>query len=101
MPEWRPEWGQQQPEARMASRGGMAAALVVQVLTPVVEAFEQLGIAYCVGGSVASSHYGAPRETHDVDLIAEVRLPHVEPLVAWLQHEYFSDAEMIADALRD
>src|SRR5262250_2082109 len=39
-------------------------------LLPVVEALEMLGVAYYVGGSVASSVTGVARATLDVDLVA-------------------------------
>jgi hypothetical protein len=29
---------------------------IIDALTPVADAFDQLSIPYCVGGSVASSH---------------------------------------------
>jgi hypothetical protein len=36
---------------------------ILQALDPVVEAFEELGIRYQIGGSVASSAYGIARAT--------------------------------------
>lgn len=43
-----------------------------EVLGVVSRALEELGIDYLVGGSFASSHYGVPRSTMDVDLVAAV-----------------------------
>ncbi len=37
---------------------------------PVLKAFERLNVEYYVGGSVASSAFGLPRTTLDVDLVA-------------------------------
>jgi hypothetical protein len=37
--------------------------------------FEDLAIRYEVGGSLASSLYGIPRATQDVDLVAEKVAP--------------------------
>ncbi len=45
---------------------------VMEALTPIVDAFEQLGIAYYLGGSVSSSLHGLARRTQDVDVIADV-----------------------------
>ncbi len=73
---------------------------VINALTPVVEAFEHLGIAYCVGGSVASSHYGLSRETNDIDLVADIHPKHIQPLVERLEDEYYIDAYMIQNALQ-
>ncbi len=69
-------------------------------IKPVVDAFEQLGINYYIGGSVASSAYGIPRTTIDVDIIADLHLEHVQPLVKLLEETYYVDADMIKDAIR-
>jgi len=68
-------------------------------LTPIVEALEQLGVPYHIGGSVASSLYGLPRLTIDVDLVADLRLGHVRPLVKRLQTTYYIDEDMVRDAI--
>jgi hypothetical protein len=36
---------------------------VMEALTPLVEAFDQLGITYYIGGSVSSSLHGLARRT--------------------------------------
>lgn len=72
---------------------------VLDALTPVVEALEALGVAYRVGGSVATSAYGMPRSTLDVDLVCDLRSEQIAPLVAQLAHDYYVDAEMIRTAL--
>ena len=69
-------------------------------LVPLVDAFLSLGIAYNIGGSIASMSYGVTRTTLDADLIAEIRNEHIAPLVERLQHEYYIDADMISDAVR-
>jgi hypothetical protein len=66
---------------------------------PVVAAFERLRVPYFVGGSVASSAYGLPRTTLDVDLVADLRPAHVEPLVGLLEGAYYVSAPMIYEAL--
>lgn len=58
---------------------------IIQALTPLIEAFERLGIAYYIGGSVASSVHGKRRYTQDVDVVAALELKHVQSLVAMLQ----------------
>lgn len=40
------------------------------LLTLFVRPLEELGIRYMVSGSVASTLFGEPRMTHDVDLVA-------------------------------
>lgn len=72
----------------------------VIVLRKVKEAFDTLGIVYLVGGSVASSVYGIPRFTRDVDFVAEVREEHASALVRALGDEFYADEEMIRAAVR-
>lgn len=69
-------------------------------LAPVVEACDQLGIAYYVGGSLASSLHGVPRATNDVDVIAALRPHHADELTKLLSETYYIDARMIVDSLR-
>src|SRR5262249_15210823 len=69
-------------------------------LLPVVEALETLGVAYYVGGSVASSVTGVARATLDVDLVAALPLEQAEALAAALSQDYYIDVEMIHSAVR-
>ena len=78
----------------------MNAAEILAAITPVVEAFEELGVAYHIGGSVASSAYGIVRATLDVDIVADLRLEHVLPLVKQLEDEYYIDADAVREAIR-
>jgi len=70
-------------------------------MAPVLAAFEQLGIAYYVGGSVASSVYGIPRATLDVDLVADLHADQVLPLVQQLQDAYYISEDAAREAIRD
>lgn len=63
-------------------------------------AFERLGIAWFVGGSVASVVYGEIRTTQDVDIVADLAPAHVPALAAALAAEFFVDAEFLAEAVR-
>lgn len=69
-------------------------------LTPVVEAFEQLGISYYIGGSVASSLHGMARATMDVDMIADMKEDHIPGLKAILEDLYYIDEDMMMEAVR-
>jgi len=72
----------------------------VLVVAELARVFDKLGIRYVVGGSVASSLYGIPRATQDVDLVAEVWTSHVDAMVAALIGNFYIDAEMIRDAIK-
>ena len=65
----------------------------------VTQTLEQIGIAYAVGGSRASSLHGVRRSTLDVDIVADMRLEHIPPLVAALSKEFYADDEMMRDAI--
>ena len=78
----------------------MSIEKILVSLFPVVEAFEQLGIDYYVGGSVASLAHGFYRTTADVDIIADIRLKDIQPLVQRLQDAFYIDADMIKEAIK-
>lgn len=65
----------------------------------VTQALEHIGIPYAVGGSLASSLHGVMRSTLDVDIVTDMRLEHIEPLVAALSKEFYADDEMMRDAI--
>ncbi|MDH4240264.1 MAG: hypothetical protein OEW48_11945 [Phycisphaerae bacterium] len=72
---------------------------IIAALDMVIGCFEKLGIAYYIGGSVASSAYGIARATIDVDLVADIKVPQVNLLVKALETGYYIDAEMIREAI--
>ncbi len=65
----------------------------------VTQTLERLGIPYAVAGSLASSLYGVMRSTLDVDIVADMRLEHIQPLVAALSNEFYADVESMRDAI--
>jgi hypothetical protein len=52
-----------------------------QVLLRVIEQLDQLEIPYMVAGSLASSHHGRPRATHDADVVIAPSRP---PSCTWM-----------------
>ncbi len=71
-----------------------------RALLPVVEVLERLGVPYYIGGSVASSFIGIARATQDADLVADLQVPHVDPLLESLQGTYYADRERVEHAVR-
>lgn len=65
----------------------------VEVTFKVTDVFERLGVPYLIGGSLASTLYGMVRTTQDSDIVAEMRLKHIQPLVADLQDEFYVDED--------
>src|SRR5262249_14804511 len=72
----------------------------ILVVAKLARTFDALGIRYVVGGSLASSIYGVPRATQDVDLVADIKLSHLDAIVAALAGEFYVDADMIRDAIK-
>lgn len=57
---------------------------VEELLRHVVETLEEIDVPYALGGSIASTAYGEPRSTRDIDLVAELSTESVA-----LLEEYF------------
>ena len=73
---------------------------ILLAVQPVIQAFEKLSIPYYIGGSIASSVYGMARATLDVDIVADLKINHIAHLNQILEHQYYIDEDMIADAIR-
>jgi hypothetical protein len=78
----------------------MTLAEPIAITLEVTQALDKLGIAYLVGGSLASSVHGIPRSTQDIDLLIELPGRLVEALVAELSPAFYVDRDMILDALQ-
>src|SRR5881398_1925882 len=73
---------------------------LLAALARVVAALEMLGVDYLVGGSIASSVFGEPRQTVDADLLARLLGRHAEPLVQRLSKEFYADLPAIMNAIQ-
>ena len=71
----------------------------ILVVAKLARVFDMLGIRYIVGGSLASSIYGIPRATQDVDLVADIVSSQVDDIERVLKADFYVDAEMIIDAI--
>lgn len=71
----------------------------IAVTLSVIEALEALEVPYLIGGSLASALHGVARTTMDVDLVADLRLEHVETLAQVLSGTFYVDADSIRDAI--
>jgi hypothetical protein len=76
----------------------LAEPIAVTVL--VTDALDALGVTYAIGGSLASAVHGVVRATMDADLVADLRMEHVEPLAQALGDAFYADVEMMRDAVR-
>ena len=73
---------------------------ILSATEPVAKAFEKLGILYFIGGSLASSAYGIPRATMDIDMISDLKSNQVKSFVEILSSKYAIDENMIMDAIK-
>ncbi len=76
----------------MIQLGTALAALLV--------AFDKLQIDYFVGGSVASANFGLPRQTNDVDLVADLTPQTARLLCGLLNNAFYADPEDAAAAVQ-
>jgi hypothetical protein len=70
-------------------------------LRGVVAAFDDLGVDYFVGGSIASAIFGEPRLTIDADVVARLLGRHAQPLVERLTPHYYADLSAIEGAIHN
>ncbi|MDI6791745.1 MAG: hypothetical protein QME81_02595 [bacterium] len=70
------------------------------VALKIISVFEELGVPYFIGGSLASAIHGVVRATNDVDIVADLKMEHVLPLKKALQDEFYIDEEMIKEAIK-
>ena len=64
-----------------------------------IDALEQADIPYAVTGSWASTTYGMPRTTHDLDVIVSIAVEQVATLAAAFPPPIYADAEWMREAV--
>jgi len=77
----------------------MSNPVELSTLRDFTDVLDRLGIAYAVGGSLASSTYGAIRFTQDADVMAEPFDEHAEVLFTELQSRYYISKAAMYQAL--
>lgn len=58
-----------------------------------------LGIPYFIGGSVASSAHGSPRQTNDVDIVLQVGPPDLSAFIDEFERDFMTSRPMIEETL--
>jgi len=64
-------------------------------------ALERLGVPFHVTGGLASSYYGEPRLTQDIDLVVGLEAQSVVELVALLDRDFIVDAAFVETAVQE
>ena len=72
---------------------------IVLTVSAVANALDALEVSWAVGGSVASTLYGEPRATNDIDIVAALRQPHVDALLATLRPAFYADTLTVRAAV--
>lgn len=73
----------------------------LDVLREACAVFRTMGIAHALGGSMASSLYGVPRQTQDGDILAEPFGGREEEFESHFGDAYYVNIESIRDAIRE
>lgn len=73
---------------------------LVAALAPVIAAFDSVGIAYCIGGSVASSFHGAARSTMDVDLLCDMTPALIPQFLNCFDRDFYVSESAVREAVQ-
>ena len=73
---------------------------LVVALSPFIDLLDRLGVAWYVGGSVASTVHGHFRATNDVDVIACLREEHAAAIRKSLEADHYVDESSIREAVQ-
>lgn len=77
----------------------MSGSEMNDAIAPVMQVFQELGVEYYFGGSIASSTLGISRATNDADLVADFRSAHVAPFLQRLASDYYVSELAIRSAI--
>ena len=72
----------------------------ISLALDVAAILNRLDIPYLIGGSVASTLMGEMRATEDVDIVVELTIEKVVPLLQSLQPRFYVSEEAVQDAIR-
>jgi hypothetical protein len=71
----------------------------LKLIQLVVDKIGSLGIPYFITGSIASSYYGIPRYTHDIDVVVTISKEDAGEIISVFSGEGYISQEGIRDAL--
>jgi hypothetical protein len=70
-----------------------------EAFAPLRSALELAGVRFAIGGSWASTAFGDPRFTNDIDILADLNLQNLERFLQNLPSTFLADAEEARKAL--
>jgi len=71
----------------------------LEVIKLLVRTLERASIPYFITGSIASSYYGIPRFTHDIDVVLTVGTKEVDRIIKIFKDDGYISKEGILEAL--
>ncbi len=72
----------------------------IAVTLQVIDALEQVGATYVIGGSLASTIHGVVRTTLDTDILADLTLQQAQPFADLLAGTFYLDIDTIRHAIQ-
>jgi len=73
----------------------------IAIALSVARVFDALGVAYTIGGSIASSFAGEPRSTADIDFVVALDEAHIPAVVSALSADFYVDDRALGRAVRE
>ena len=71
-----------------------------EFIRDVVARLERSGVTYAITGSMASSIWGTPRTTHDIDIVLVMTAADAGPLIAAFADRYYLSEPAVREAVR-
>ena len=63
----------------------------------VVERLERARVPYFISGSMAANYYTVPRMTRDIDIVLELRPPHLKLFIENFRNDFYVEEEFIKE----
>ena len=92
---WEPSWLQKCTALQVRMDENLAVTLAI------AEVLDALQVRWFLGGSLASSVHGIPRATLDADIVADLRVPIVEPLLRALGEDWYVEENSVRQAIAE
>jgi len=71
---------------------------LADTLRALAEALDAMGAEWAVCGSLASTTYGEPRATNDIDVVAALSVAQARQVARALMGDFYADEDMAAEA---
>jgi hypothetical protein len=72
----------------------------IELLRLTIDVLKKLDIPYAIVGSFASSAWGEPRMTRDIDIVIQMTREHIEPFCsAFPDHDFYMSRRAVSEAV--